>query len=205
MAKNTLLLPLALILLGVALTISVIAHTDSGGVPIAASQSGYAAPSATTAAYPASTAAPNTTALSATPEPTTATQDATPSPPLFDDPTPEATAASQPTALTAERATVEPTPTEKIDGALICTPGDTIPIDGSGPPRAPFLVSFGSRIVGGGSIDPRGRFSVPLIVGMERAGVYQVTVRIRGEPTILDQFTCTVPAITPTPLRTRSG
>jgi hypothetical protein len=39
-----------------------------------------------------------------------------------------------------------------------------------------------------------------LIVGQERAGEYNVTVRVRGTSQVLRQLTCSVPSVTPTPL-----
>ncbi len=73
-------------------------------------------------------------------------------------------------------------------------------ITGTGTPFAPILLYFGQRIVGGGSIDSDGRFSIPLVVGEERNGNYVVRVKVRGSPEIIRELTCTVPAITPTAL-----
>jgi hypothetical protein len=75
-----------------------------------------------------------------------------------------------------------------------------IEIAGDGPPRAPLLLYFAERPVGGGSVAPNGRFALKLIVGQERAGEYMVTVRVRGTSRALRQITCAVPNVTPTPL-----
>jgi hypothetical protein len=98
-------------------------------------------------------------------------------------------------------ATLSPTP---ID-AFTCTPGVPIEIAGDGPPRAPLLLYFGERSVGGGSVAANGRFALKLIVGQERAGDYTVTVRVRGTSQVLRQVTCSVPNVTPTPLPSASG
>jgi hypothetical protein len=93
-------------------------------------------------------------------------------------------------------ATLSPTP---ID-AFTCTPGVPVEIAGDGPPRAPLLLYFDERPVGGGSVALNGRFALKLIVGQERAGEYKVTVRVRGTSQPLHQVTCSVPNVTPTPL-----
>ena len=94
--------------------------------------------------------------------------------------------------------TLTPTPL----GELQCPPGVPVEINGEGPPRAPYLLYFGDRVVSGGSVEPDGRFSIALIVGNEREGTYEVTVRVRGTPQVLRRLTCTVPPTTPTPLPT---
>jgi hypothetical protein len=78
-------------------------------------------------------------------------------------------------------------------------PGVPIAIAGSGPPYAAFLLYFGERAVGGGSINATGRFLARLTIGQERAGIYSVTVRLRGTTRILREVTCSVPEVTPTP------
>jgi hypothetical protein len=78
-----------------------------------------------------------------------------------------------------------------------------ITISGVAPPYAPLLIYFESRIVGGGSARASGDFVLPLILGMERAGTYEVTVRIRGVGQIVRSVTCIVPPTTPTPVPRR--
>jgi hypothetical protein len=90
------------------------------------------------------------------------------------------------------------TPTAIPDDALTCFPGQPLVITGAGPARAAFLVYFGQRVVSGGSVTPRGRFATTLIVGRERAGVYPVTVRVRGTAQVLLEISCAVPDVTPT-------
>jgi hypothetical protein len=91
--------------------------------------------------------------------------------------------------------TLSPTPVD----AMICAPGVAVEISGGGPARAPLLLYFGERAVGGGSVAPNGRFALKLIVGQERAGEYQVTVRVRGTSQALRTITCLVPNVAPTP------
>lgn len=100
----------------------------------------------------------------------------------------------------AAQETATPELTATPPGEVVCAPGVPVEISGEGPPRAPFLLYFGRRAVSGGSIDPNGRFTIALVVGRERAGVYIVTVQVRGTSQVLRQFTCAVPATTPTPL-----
>jgi len=108
--------------------------------------------------------------------------------------------ANSSTETPGETSTLTLTPTPL--GELQCPPGVPVEISGEGPPRAPYLLYFGDRVVSGGSVEPDGRFSISLIVGSERDGTYEVTVRVRGTPQVLRQLTCTVPPTTPTPLPT---
>lgn len=71
-------------------------------------------------------------------------------------------------------------------------------------PAAHAACHFGQRAVGGGSASPNGDFALQPIVGQERAGDYQVTVRVRGTSQVLRELTCSVPATpVPTPLGRR--
>jgi len=90
------------------------------------------------------------------------------------------------------------TPTVIPDSVLTCFPGQPLVISGDGPARAAFLVYFSQRVVSGGSVSPSGRFATTLIVGRERAGVYPITVRVRGTSKVLLETTCAVPDVTPT-------
>ncbi|MGQ9547092.1 MAG: hypothetical protein ACUVWS_00545, partial [Roseiflexus sp.] len=94
----------------------------------------------------------------------------------------------------AQVAEVTPTLTETLE----CAPGRLLTISGVAPPHAPLLIYFGTRVVGGGSARASGDFVLPLTPGMERAGTYEVTVRIRGTGQIVRSLTCTVPLTTPT-------
>lgn len=90
------------------------------------------------------------------------------------------------------------TPTAIPDSVLTCFPGQPLVISGAGPARAAFLVYFGQRVVSGGSVSPSGRFATTLIIGRERAGVYPITVRVRGTTRVLLATSCAVPDVTPT-------
>jgi hypothetical protein len=183
----------------------------TGAPPDTTAQSGYPAP-ATTPAYPppaesTATRPPATTAL-ATPASPTVPATATGAP-VTTTPTPAIrptlTVAPTPTRIppTAPQfgqiAEITPTP----PGAVACIPGQTITISGVAPPHAPLLLYFGTRIVSGGSANASGNFAMPLIMGMERAGEYQVTVRVRGAGQIVRSLTCQVPPTTPTPVLRR--
>jgi hypothetical protein len=78
---------------------------------------------------------------------------------------------------------------------LTCPAGVPITLTGSGPARAGYLLYFGSRAVGGGSVKADGHFSINLVIGRERPGDYEVLVRLRGTPQILFELTCSVPAV----------
>jgi hypothetical protein len=105
----------------------------------------------------------------------------------------------QPTPIpTPQQLAPTETPTVIPDDALTCFPGQPLVITGDGPARAAFLVYFDQRAVSGGSVTSSGRFATTLIVGHERAGVYPVTVRVRGTAQVLLEISCAVPDVTPT-------
>jgi hypothetical protein len=104
------------------------------------------------------------------------------------------------TPTVEELATPTDTPTATPSSALTCAPGSPLEIGGEGPPRAAYLIYFGERAVGGGTIEADGTFVARLVMGLERAGVYDVTVRLRGTRQVLRELSCTVPAVTPTPI-----
>jgi hypothetical protein len=121
------------------------------------------------------------------------------SPTSFSGVTTPAASPIQPTPIVVpqELAPTEP-PTAIPDSALTCFPGQPLVITGGGPPHAAFLLYFGQRVVSGGSVTASGRFATTLIVGYERAGVYPVTVRVRGTTQVLVGLSCAVPDVTPT-------
>jgi hypothetical protein len=100
--------------------------------------------------------------------------------------------------LAAEQLVPTETPTTIPDSTLTCFPGQPLVLTGDGPPRAAFLVYFGQRAVSGGSVTPNGRFATTLIIGREHAGVYPITVRVRGTTKVLLATSCAVPDVTPT-------
>jgi hypothetical protein len=161
-----------------------------------------AALTATAAAdYPVSSPTGDTTAtitVTGTPATVTPTPTGTPSPTVGQTgaiPTPTPTEQPSTTDTVAEEAATE-TPSNERE----CIPGQPIEIAGNGPPRAAYLLYFGDRPVGGGSIEADGTFLAKLILGLERAGDYSVTVRVRGTTQVLRELSCAVPEVTPTPL-----
>ncbi|HMO59239.1 MAG TPA: hypothetical protein PKA05_05680 [Roseiflexaceae bacterium] len=197
-------IPFSIIISGILLILLMLIFTNPADAPIAQSQTGYNPPptSGTGGSYPAPTTAPAAPAAPAAPVPTaTLAISITATTASFDD---DPTLTVAPTTLVATPlATTTPTTTPTPSGLLSCIPGETLIIEGQGPPRAPFLITFDTRIVGGGSLDAAGHFNIPLKIGPERAGAYQVAVRVRGQPIILRRFVCNVPATTPTPTRVR--
>jgi hypothetical protein len=137
------------------------------------------------------TATATSTATQTTPE----TPEATPTSTLAPPPLPPQ---PLPSASVPEPETPAPQVTPTPPDAPTCAPGEPMLISGEGPPRAAFLLYFGQRAVSGGSVSPDGRFAIPLVVGHERPGVYQVSVRVRGTEEVLRQLTCAVP-IPPAP------
>ncbi len=110
------------------------------------------------------------------------------------------TATSAPTRLAGETA---PTPTPSVlpSGveALICLPGTVVPLLGQAPPGTPLLAYFDARPVGGGFSRADGNFSIDLLIGDERPGLYLVEVREREHDALVLQLGCEVPQSTPTP------
>jgi len=110
------------------------------------------------------------------------------------------TATNAPTRLAGEAA---PTPTPSVlpSGveALICLPGTVVSLLGQAPPGTPLLAYFDARPVGGGFSRADGNFSIDLLIGDERPGLYLVEVRERERDALVLQLGCEVPALTPTP------
>ena len=74
-------------------------------------------------------------------------------------------------------------------------------ITGTGPANAGLLLRFAGRVVGGGSVDGSGNYSLTMVVGVETPGVHPVTIELRDRRSVLRELTCTIPpyTITPTP------
>ncbi len=204
----SLLIPLLIICLGIGTALLVI-----GGEVEVTAQQGYPAPGTTASPSsdyppPASPTATAATSPTATPAPATTTPTVPQTPTAPSTVRPTLTSTLPPTRVPptapqfAQIASTTP-PTPAFPGALECAPGRSILISGVAPPHAPLLIYFGSRIVGGGSARASGDFALPLILGMERAGTYEVTVRIRGTEQIVRSVICTVPPTTPTPVPRR--
>jgi hypothetical protein len=186
--------PLAILAIGIAFICSTLARTEGRPPPERMQATSYPYPIGT-----AATAAPGTAGRTAT------TVTRTPTPRGSATRTPTGAATSAPT----ERAQIQqptipatPTPsaTVELSGDVLCVPGTQITVSGAGPRRAPILLYFDQRIVGGGSVKSDGRFSLPLTIGVERPGDHTVSVRVRGSNELLTTLTCSVPEVTPTPL-----
>jgi hypothetical protein len=218
----SLLIPLVIICLGISMALFVI-----GGNTQVTAQQGYPAPNVTasppSASPPSAYPPPASPTAGRTPIATTAVPPTVPPAPATTTPTMPTvpTMPTTPTGLPTIRPTltIAPSPTRvptiapqfaqvaeatpTVPGALECVPGRLVLISGVAPPHAPLLISFGNRIVGGGSARESGDFALPLIPGIERAGTYEVTIRTRGTGQIVRLVTCTVPPTTPTPVLRR--
>ncbi|HEU5011351.1 MAG TPA: hypothetical protein VFT66_02320 [Roseiflexaceae bacterium] len=159
------------------------ATNTAAALPTSGTSSGTSATSASTSATTSSTSA--TTAVSTiAPTRTTGARTALPTSTI-------AASTQIPTA------TPEPSPTPLAD--YQCVPGQQLAITGTGPAGAGVLLLFDDRVVGGGTVQSNGVFSLQLNVGDEEPGVYPVVVQVRGTQQELFNKTCFVPAITPTP------
>jgi hypothetical protein len=193
MPRHEFLGPLVVLIAGLALVVVMLAQTE----PAASVTRAQAYPEQNaTAAYLA--------ALIGTPTPTRTTTPTLTVTPTALSPTLTRTATRAPTAVPVRPAQATPTatPTATPSGGISCVPGTTLTIEGNGPARAPLLLFFGTRVVGGGSAGADGTFALPLNIGEERAGEYEVRVRVRGSDTVLRELICNVPLVTPTPLPT---
>jgi hypothetical protein len=83
--------------------------------------------------------------------------------------------------------------------ARLCLPGAVVSLVGEATPGTALLAYFDERPVGGGFSRGDGRFSIDLLIGEERPGVYLVEVRERVGDAPVASFGCEVPTLTPTP------
>lgn len=114
----------------------------------------------------------------ATPPPPTVAPTAEPLPlPTVAPPQPPAPPPIPPPAPPAATPTPEVALAELV--RFECRSGDRIVLTGVGPPRESFLLYFGKRAVSGGSVAPNGVYRIDMLVGPERPGEYQVSVRLR--------------------------
>jgi hypothetical protein len=169
-----------------------VANSQSYGAPATTSPTAdpYGAPATNT---PATQAQPTASQAGATPATTGAS-------PTSAAATLAPTATTRPTAAQPTAAPIAPTATP-TPSTQVCAPGQTLYIVGSAPARAALLLYFGQRAVGGGSAEASGRYSIPLRVGDEKPGDYEIIVRVRGSMQELQRTHCTVP-IVPTPTAT---
>ena len=230
MSWKSLTVPLVVIVVGMVMIVLALATPDRRPATGAGDRSVAAQDDPPCSSYPASdlpprcvTTTPQPTDASAYPDQTTATVTSTTpetatttvtttTTTITPQAAPPTVAAAQPTASTAPpEDALPPDETEAAPEAvgpeatpanvLTCAPGERIVITGQGPPRAPFLLHFGQRVVGGGSVSVTGSFSIPLVIGRERPGTYPVIVQVRGSEQVLRELTCEVPpAAPPTPV-----
>jgi hypothetical protein len=196
MQQPNLRAPLAVLVIGV-IGMALLLSRAPGG-EVAFSQS-YSSP-ATSTPVPTATSAPTSTA-----QPTTtsgsqaqpvATSTVAPTATANTLPTAPATVVAQPTARPAPTAAPTPIPA----GELVCAPGAPVIIQGAARPRAPLLLFFNGRAIGGGSASATGSFALTMRVGNERPGSYPIQVFVRGSWEEVLQTTCTVPSVTQSPL-----
>jgi len=108
----------------------------------------------------------------------------------------------RPTATPTPIPTATSTPTPTPDpNKLTCLVGQPVTIAGTGPANAGLLLRFAGRVVGGGSVDGAGNYSLTMVVGVETPGVHPVTIELRDRRSVLRELTCTIPpyTITATP------
>jgi hypothetical protein len=213
--------PLAVIAAGMAIVIAALAVSDNASSAPLPQDADYpaqtqtmlaveAALTATQAAYPgtdqsstttATVTATNTDTLTTTPTATlsTPTAAANSNQPTLPGGSPRPTTPRPPEDVPSPETVGPegPAPEATPVSTMTCAPGERVLITGQGPPRAAFLLYFGQRVVGGGSVSVTGSFSIPLVVGHERPGSYPVTVRVRGSEQVLRELTCEVPAAAP--------
>ena len=209
MVRQNIAAPLSVLLAGVVVIVMLLVGGGPGTSATGRAQTGYTAAELTataTALTATAYAGPSDTAeASAT---TSATITATTTSTVTNQATgTAATAGATPTPTLAPTATspaaLAPpteTPTATPSSELSCVPGVPVEIAGQGPPRTAYLLYFGERAVGGGTVEQDGTFLAKLVVGQERAGTYDVAVRVRGTGQLLRQVSCAVPEQTPTPI-----
>jgi hypothetical protein len=76
---------------------------------------------------------------------------------------------------------------------LICQRQTRLIIKGATDPYSLLLLTFGDRVVGGGISYASGGYAMPLVIGDESRGVYQIEVRQRNTNKVIKQLRCTVP------------
>jgi hypothetical protein len=219
MSWKSIAAPLAVIVVGVVIVMLTLAASDNiSSAPLlqvpsypAQTQTAQVALTATAAAYPgtnqsvtpAATVTATVTSTVTTPTVTLSTPTVTTNQPTQPVRSARPTPRPPEDTLTPETTQQEAlTPGATPISTVTCVPGESVLITGRGPPRAPFLLHFGQRVVGGGSVSLSGSFSIPLIVGRERPGSYPVMVQVRGSEQVLRELTCVVPpAVPPTPIK----
>ncbi|MFZ9857821.1 MAG: hypothetical protein ACO3F2_05760 [Roseiflexaceae bacterium] len=79
------------------------------------------------------------------------------------------------------------------DTTLLCQRQMRLIIRGTTDPYSLLLLTFADRVVGGGISYASGGYAIPLVVGDEASGIYQIEVRQRNTNQVITQLLCTVP------------
>lgn len=82
---------------------------------------------------------------------------------------------------------------DEKDSVMICQQQARFIIKGTTEPYSLLLLTFADRVVGGGMSYASGGYAIPLIIGNEAGGMYQVELRQRNTNKVIKQFSCTVP------------
>lgn len=77
--------------------------------------------------------------------------------------------------------------------SLVCERNMRLVIKGTTEPYSLLLLTFADRVVGGGISYASGGYAIPLVVGDEAQGVYQIEIRQRNTNKVIKQLDCTVP------------
>lgn len=190
MPKPNVRAPVAVLAIGLLCIALLLGRAPAGE---AAFSQGYDSPATSTPA-PTSTSLPTSTTK---PVPTSSQAQPVATTTII----PTATLMPTPTLLPTLAPTIQPAPTvaptEMPVGDLICAPGAPIIIQGATQPRAPLLLFFNERAVGGGSASVTGSYALTMRVGNERPGVYEIAVFVRGSWEEVLVTSCTVPSATP--------
>lgn len=229
MSQQSLIWPLTIIVLALAIILSIVANPDAPhAAPLQQSDCVQGNPG-----YPACLQQNNTLNNPNYPDPTntrTPTLTYTPEPDQNDDTmTPTSTSTpmiddddtTNPTATPTSTATATYTPVVNDDQPpdrpppVIATPTSTVPaagdvlncvpdllvlVEGQGPPLTPLMLFFNGRPVGGATSDARGFYKLQLVTGRERPGDYPVEVQVRHTREVIDERICRVPgSMSPTP------
>lgn len=101
--------------------------------------------------------------------------------------TPTATRTRIRTSITSEQVI------DELNAALTCQRQTRLIIKGTTDPYSLLLLTFADRVVGGGISYASGGYAMPMIIGDEARGVYQIEVRQRNTNKVIKRLSCTIP------------